>query len=261
MSRNRTRLVAALLLMLSTTPAGATTCHAESGDRRVALLELYTSEGCDSCPPADRWVSGLAERGLGHERMVTLGFHVDYWNYLGWKDPYARAEYSARQQAASRRNQARVVYTPQLLLDGKDYRRGTFREDIPDRVGELNRITPTARIRLWMTAGTADMLSVEGTVAVDAPERADVRAYLALYENKLSSAVTSGENRGKRLRHDNVVRELAGPYAVDALGTAMLAHRFKLAPGWKPADLHIAAFVQNERTGAVLQALAGAYCR
>jgi len=261
MPHNRTRLIAALMMTLSAAPAGATTCHAESGDRRVALLELYTSEGCDSCPPADRWVSGLAERGLGPGRLVTLGFHVDYWNYLGWKDPYARAEYSVRQQAASRRNQAHVVYTPQLLLNGKDYRRGTFREDIADRVSALNRIAPTARIRLKMTAGTANLLSVEGSVAVDAPERGDARAYLALYEDNLSSAVTSGENRGKRLRHDNVVRELAGPYAVDAGGAAMLAHRFKLAPGWKPADLRIAAFVQNERTGEVLQALAAAYCR
>lgn len=255
------RLAATIAMILAASPAGAATCNAESGDRRVALLELYTSEGCDSCPPADRWVSGLMERGLGPERVVTLGFHVDYWNYLGWKDPYARAEYSARQQAASRRNQARVVYTPQLLLDGRDYRRGTFREDFADRVGALNRAAPQARIRLKMTAETADALSIEGTVAVDARERGDTRAYLALYENGLSSAVTSGENRGKRLRHDKVVRELAGPYAIDARGSAVLAHRFKLAHGWKPANLHVAAFVQNERTGEVLQALAASYCR
>ncbi len=261
MSPTHARLAAVIAMLLATSPATAVSCSADSGDRRVALLELYTSEGCDSCPPTDRWVSGLAARGLGPERVVTLGFHVDYWNYLGWRDPYARAEYSQRQRAASQRNRARVVYTPQLLLDGKDYRRGRFREDFADRVGALNRTAPKARIRLQLTAGAVDSLSVEGTVAVDAPERGDTRVYLALYENALSSAVTSGENKGKRLRHDNVVRELAGPYAVDARGAAMLSHRFKLAPGWKPADLHVAAFAQNERTGDVLQALAASYCR
>jgi hypothetical protein len=255
------RFAAVMVLILAASPADAVTCTAESSERRVALLELYTSEGCDSCPPADRWVSGLVERGLGPERVVILGFHVDYWNYLGWRDPYAKSEYSQRQRAASQRNQARVVYTPQLLLDGKDYRRGAFREDFAGRVGALNRAAPKARIRLKMSVGDADTLSIEGTVAVGAPERNDTRAYLALYENNLSSAVTSGENRGKRLRHDNVVRELAGPFAMDAQGSVMLAHRFKLAPGWKPANLHVAAFAQNERTGEVLQALATATCR
>ncbi len=262
MSRNTTRLAAAIVMILATSPADAATCSAESGDRRIALLELYTSEGCDSCPPADRWVSGLAERGLGADRVVTLGFHVDYWNYLGWKDPYARAEYSARQQAASRRNQARAVYTPQLLLNGRDYRRGALREDFADRVGVLNQAAPKAQISIRIADVPADALSIEGKAVVpDASGRGDARVYLALYENNLSSQVTSGENRGKRLRHDNVVRELAGPYAVDAGGSAAFSHRFKLASDWKRADLRVAAFVQNERNGEVLQALAAGTCR
>ena len=73
--------------------------HRASGELRVPVLELYTSEGCDSCPPADRWVSGLPARGLAADRVVTLAFHVDYWNHLGWADPYARAEFSERQRA------------------------------------------------------------------------------------------------------------------------------------------------------------------
>lgn len=244
------------------TTAGAENCSVESNSRRVALLELYTSEGCDSCPPTDRWVNGLPQRGLGADRVVTLGFHVDYWDYLGWKEPYARAEYSARQRAASQRNHARVVYTPQLLLDGRDYRRGALRDDFDDRVGVLNETAPKARISLRIANAPADFLSVEGkAIVVDASGRGDARAYLALYENDLSSQVTSGENRGKRLRHDNVVRELAGPYFVDAGGTAAINHRFKLAPDWKRADLRVAAFVQNERNGEVLQVLAAGNCR
>ena len=259
-----TRVLACLLAsaVLLATGAGAAQCAADSGARRVPLLELYTSEGCDSCPPADRWVSALAQRGLSAERVLTLGFHVDYWNYLGWNDPYARAEFSARQRAASRRNHARVVYTPQLLLNGKDYRRGAFRDSFADEIAVLNGSKPGARISIKATTVPPGTLSIEGTALVpDATARSNTGVYLALYENNLSSRVKAGENKGKHLRHDFVVRELAGPYPVDHNGTAPLHKRFTLDAPWKLEHLHIAAFVQNERTGDVLQAIALPYCR
>jgi hypothetical protein len=236
-------------------------CVAESGPRRVALLELYTSEGCDSCPPTDRWVSALAQRGLDRDRVVTLGFHVDYWNYLGWNDPYGRAEHSARQRIANQRIKARVVYTPQLLLNGADYRSGRIREDVADRVSAINQGKPPASIRLKAGA-SGGVLAAEGVAAVaDPAQRNDARAYVALYENNLSTDIKAGENRGKRLRHDYVVRALAGPFPVDSRGEIALNHRFALDPGWKIADLHLAAFVQNEITGDVLQALTLPYCK
>lgn len=262
MSLNRARLFTAIMMTLVAASTDAATCTAESGTRRVALLELYTSEGCNSCPPADHWVSTLPQRSLGPERVVTLGFHVDYWNYLGWNDPYAKADFSARQQAASRRNQARVVYTPQLLLNGRDYRRGAFKDDFANRVGALNQEKPKARVSLKLSAGQPGVLFVQGTAEVlDAAERSDAYAHLALYENNLSSQVAAGENRGKRLRHDFVVRELAGPYPADARGAITLGYRFKLDSRWKPADLHVAAFVQNSRSSDVLQAIAVPYCK
>lgn len=249
------------MLAMTLSEATLAQCTAESGARRVALLEHYTSEGCDSCPPADRWVSSLAGRGLGLERVVTLGFHVDYWNYLGWSDPFARAEYSLRQRVASRRNQARVVYTPQLLLNGRNYRRGVIREDITDRVMAFNRDMPKARISLRIAADPPDSISVQGAATVpDRAARDRARAYVALYENNLATQVAAGENRGKHLRHDYVVRNLSGPYSLDAQGSAALIQRYRLAPGWKPRDLHIAAFVQDESSGDVLQALAIPYC-
>jgi hypothetical protein len=256
------RLATLALLALTATGAAAAQCAAESGPRRVALLELYTSEGCDSCPPADRWVSGLAGRGLTPERVVTLGFHVDYWNYLGWNDPYARPEYSARQRAASHRNKARVVYTPQLLLNGADYRRGALGDDLADRLGAVNQGEPGARIRLKLTAQPEGTLAAQGNAVVTHPaQRNGARAWLALYENNLSTEVKAGENRGKRLRHDYVVRALAGPFPVDPAGEAAFNHRFRLDPRWKTADLALASFVQNENTGDVLQVLALPYCR
>src|SRR5690349_5762498 len=197
-------LIGTLALAVPGSGAGAASCTAESGARRVALLELYTSEGCDSCPPADRWVSALPGRGLDTGRVVTLGFHVDYWNYLGWSDPFARADYSARQRAASQRNRSTVDYTPQLLLNGADYRRGFFKDDIVDRVKAVNEQRPGARISLKLTTGTG-VLSVQGAALVsEVSRRADAQAFLAVYEDKLATAVSSGENRGKQLRHDYV---------------------------------------------------------
>lgn len=250
------------MLAFAAPGAGAAQCAAESGPRRVALLELYTSEGCDSCPPADRWVSSLAARGLEPGRVVTLGFHVDYWNHLGWNDPFARAEYSARQRAANQRNRASFVYTPQLLLNGADYRRGTFTDDISDRVNAINQDRPGARISLKLATGSAAEISVQGTAAVPEVSRRDgAQAYLAVYENHLANAVTAGENRGKQLRHDFVVRALAGPFPVDARGEAAFVHRFPLDPAWKNADLRVASFVQSRQTGEVLQALEAPVCR
>lgn len=262
MGRNLPRLAAAFTLALAAASTHAAGCSAESGVRRVALLELYTSEGCNSCPPADRWVSGLPGRGYTADRIVALAFHVDYWNNLGWPDPFSRPQYSERQRAASIRNRARVVYTPQLLLNGKDYRRGIVLEDFGERVGTLNRDTARATIRMRMHAEGATALGVTGTARVtDAAARSGAQAFLALYENNLSNVVIAGENRGKRLHHDFVVRELAGPFAVDSAGEARLERRFSLDPRWKSGDLHLAGFVQDERSGDVLQALAMAVCR
>jgi hypothetical protein len=250
------------MLAFAVTDAAAALCAAESGARRVALLELYTSEGCDSCPPADRWISALPARGLDPERVVTLGFHVDYWNYLGWNDPFAKTEYSIRQRAASQRNKARVVYTPQLLLNGADYRRGNFKDDFADRVNTINQKQPGARISLKLATGSAGELSVQGAVAVaDAAQKTAAQVHLAVYENNLANAVTSGENRGKQLRHDFVVRVLAGPFPVGPTGEVMFTHRFRLDTSWKSADLRVVSFVQNEITGDVLQALALPVCR
>lgn len=236
--------------------AQAAQCTAASGERRVPLLELYTSEGCDSCPPADRWLSGLPGRGFNPERVVALAFHVDYWNYIGWVDPFAQKRYSERQRQAAARNQSRFVYTPQFMVNGKDYRRGTFRDDFGEKVASVNREKPRADLRLTLDL-SKDALAVSGSAVIaDATERAQAQTWLALYENNLASNVTAGENRGKHLAHDFVVRDIIGPLAVDAQGRVALDHRFKLDPRWKQKDLGVAAFVQNARSGDVLQALA-----
>ncbi|HEX7689005.1 MAG TPA: DUF1223 domain-containing protein, partial [Burkholderiaceae bacterium] len=119
------RLVAAFaVLALIATAAGAAqdgppaprACTARSGPHVPAVVELYTSEGCSSCPPAERWLARLA----GRDDVIALAFHVDYWDGLGWKDRFAQPQFTQRQDASRRTSGARFAYTPQVILDGRD---------------------------------------------------------------------------------------------------------------------------------------------
>jgi len=233
----------------------AVECTASSGPLRVAVLELYTSEGCDSCPPADRWVSELPARKLTADRVIALAFHVDYWNDLGWIDPFSQSQFSARQRQQSRRRGASFVYTPQLLLNGQDYRRAVLFDDFESKVKTFNQLKPQAQIRLRLT-GSADALDSQVDVNAENARQLRAEVYLALFENNLATAVKAGENKGRMLTHDFVVREFVGPLALDDKGRLSYTHHFALDASWKPHDLHLAAFVQDPRSGEVLQALA-----
>ena len=226
-------------------------CTATSGPGTAALVELYTSEGCSSCPPADRWLSALREARLAPDRLVPLALHVDYWDYIGWHDPFAQALFSARQRELAAVHRARVVYTPQVMLAGKDYRWSS--RSLADSVAAVNATAARARITLALnpaSGGTA----LRATARVAERKAAkDAALYVSRYENGLSNQVSAGENRGRTLSHDFVAREWWGPFVFDAAGEATLERSLdvqRLARGG------IAAFVQDRRTGEVLQALA-----
>jgi len=232
----------------------ASQCSAQSGPRTVALVELYTSEGCDSCPPADRWLQGLGTRGFAPGRVVPLALHVDYWDYIGWKDPYAQRRFSDRQRRLAQVLRARVIYTPQVMLQGKDFRRwpgGAFEEAL----AQINARPPKASIALSIEPGPKDALLTQVRAELlDAAQAADAELYLARYENKLVSRVAAGENRGHTLEHGYVVFEWLGPIAFSA-GTIAETRSLPLPPKAVPAHSGVAAFVQNRRTAEVLQAL------
>lgn len=230
------------LCALAAPAVHAGTCTAASGETRNRLLELYTSEGCSSCPPADRWLSQLpANRGV-----VPLAFHVDYWDRLGWRDPFAQAAFSHRQRA--RNSGSGWVYTPQVMLDGEDFR-GWHRGLPPG-----SNAPAQASLALTITQ-TPDRIDIQadGRLADQAAGR-DAKLYLALFENRLASSVTAGENARRTLHHDHVVRELAGPFDLHRA-----RHGFQLQPGWKAAGLGVAAFILDKE-GGTLQALARPSC-
>jgi len=230
------------LIALLAPAVHAATCSAISGDARNRLLELYTSEGCSSCPPADRWLSQLPRDG----GVVPLAFHVDYWDRLGWHDPFAQAAFSQRQR--DRNRGAGWVYTPQVMLDGEDYR--AWHRGLPARPNAP--VQASLALTLDQTPERIDV-QAESRFAAPAVGR-DARLYLALFENRLSSNVSAGENARRTLQHDHVVRQLAGPF-----GPGRARHRFRLQAGWKAADLGVAAFMLDAK-GATLQALARPGC-
>ena len=252
--------VVALTLISLRSLAASESCEAQSAATRVTVLELYTSEGCNSCPPADRWVSALPAKGFTPDRVIPLAFHVDYWDQLGWPGRLAKAQFSARQRMQADRNRASIVYTPQLLLNGTDYRSSFSDIRFGDRVNELNRLTSAADLVLRQRA-VASGIEVELDSRLTQPAFAGVsRTYLAITENRLQSAIKAGENRGKLLHHDFVVRELAGPLPMDEAGRLHWASALALPPDWKRSDLALVAFVQDAHSGEILQALHAPLC-
>ena len=194
-----------VLLCLASFGVNAGQCQANSPKTTTALVELYTSEGCDSCPPADRWLSSLGPRGYAPDRVVPVALHVDYWDYIGWKDPYARQAHSLRQRKMAQLARSAAIYTPQVLLQGQDFR--GWRDTAFDAaVAKINARPAKARISLTLDTGRRDAFEVAATAELEntAPDAA-LALFLGAYENKLVSEVKAGENRGKTLPHDYVV--------------------------------------------------------
>ena len=243
------------LALLQAFPAFAVECSARSGPHTTALVELYTSEGCDSCPPADRWLSSLASRGHAPDRVVPIALHVDYWDYIGWKDPYAKALFSSRQRRLAQVMRAKIVYTPQVLLQGEDFRRW-HTPAFDEAVARINARPGRAKIELVLQKASGGLFPVEARVEVLEPsQRADAGLYLAAYENKLVSAVEAGENRGKTLLHDYVAFEWVGPLTFGPEGRLRVTKALPLLPRAVAANSGVIAFVQNRATAEVLQAL------
>jgi hypothetical protein len=231
-------------------------CEATSPAHRVALVELFTSEGCSSCPPADRWLSSLAGAGVGFDRVVPLALHVGYWDYIGWKDPYAKPVFTDRQRRYARARGAGSVYTPQVVLDGRDYRAWGAQAGFERDVAAINAQPAPVRLSL-AAARSGDTLTVRVQALPGTPsgpsEPGDTLT-LAVFEDGLSSPVTRGENAGATLRHDRVVRQWVGQIPFDAAAPAV-ERRIDLPAGLRSGRAGVAAFVQRA-DGAVLQAVA-----
>lgn len=201
------------------------------------VLELFTSQGCSSCPPADRLLSELVATGSAADRPVLpLSFHVDYWNDLGWTDPFSLPRWSARQQEYAAALGERGVYTPQVVIGGRAHVVGSDRRALFKAVAKAPPVRALNVDATW----TASELRVRARGAAAGEE-----LWLALWEDGLASEVKRGENRGSTLRHDHVVRRLV---PLDQDGIAAI----ELDSSWK--RLGGAVFAQRRSDRAILAA-------
>jgi hypothetical protein len=231
-----------IALALAATPAPDSGCVAESGRDRPHLVELYTSEGCSSCPPAERWVSSL----VADDSQIGLEFHIDGWDSLGWPDPFADPRWSERQRTLAERGSAGIVYTPQIAVDGRIWK------NWPAKPVPTVAVVERPDLKLAVARDNGLRVTVDG----ETKSLLTLRTFVALTENGLTSEVAAGENRGKRLEHDQVVRDLAGPLAFPHAEATLDA-----PPHLNASNASIVAFTENSN-GDVVQVvrLALAHC-
>ena len=187
------RLSAALILILPTM------APADEVDHGV-VVELFTSQGCSSCPPADKFLHELASR----EGVIPLALHVDYWDYIGWKDIFARPDNTKRQHAYAIAAGRRSVYTPQMIVQGHEDVVGNHPVDVSDLIRRHAAAVPPVRLNLERSGGRL-VISAEATGPVPAP----MVVHLVRYEPNADVTITRGENAGRTLSYANIVRDWA----------------------------------------------------
>jgi hypothetical protein len=233
---------------------GFPSTHAGTPVKRIpVLVELFTSVGCSYCPPADQVLAQLAGDNLvdGIE-VVAMSEHVDYWNRLGWSDPFSGAQFSMRQSEYAQAFRNRDIYTPQMVVDGQVEFVGSNRGRAIQAVEHAAQI-PKASITITQIGRDKEMMKLQ--VSVDAmgllrSEPADV--FLAVTENNLFTNVERGENQGRRLMHAAVVRKLS------LIGKISEGRSFSAAPvvqvdrQWKDKDLRAIVFVQATKDRRIL---------
>jgi hypothetical protein len=245
----------AAMALASTVAPAAEICRAVSPPYTVALIELYTSQGCSSCPPADQWLSQLRplEAPL---HAVPLALHVGYWDYIGWKDPFARKEFNERQRRLASHNGSGTVYTPEVFLGGSELADWGHREQFAAALKAVNGRTAKANIDLqahWIASTSGDRrdqrLAVQVNWSADASAR-DPQLLLAVKRSGYLTDVRAGENNGNRLRNDHVVRAWDGPFPSQRQPLAT-----EIQVPADTGDATLVAIAQDASSGTVLQAL------
>jgi hypothetical protein len=237
--------------------AAATLPQATTATPPAVLVELFTSEGCSTCPPADKLLADLDQnQPIKGVQIIALSEHVDYWNRLGWKDPFSSAEFSKRQLGYREAFGLKDVYTPQVIVDGRTEFVGgklaTAREAIIQAAGSP-KATLRLAIKLSASRSVTLTMQVENLPEVAAGDTADVM--LAITESNLLSNVTKGENAGRKLIHSAVTRKLLRIGSVTNK-TFNAEKTFELDSAWNRANLKAVTFVQERLSRRVLGAAA-----
>ncbi|HZF37501.1 MAG TPA: DUF1223 domain-containing protein [Blastocatellia bacterium] len=230
------------------------------GVRSPVIVELFTSEGCSSCPPADAVLAQLQKtQPVEGAEVIALSEHVDYWNYIGWSDPFSSAAFSARQDAYAKALGQESVYTPQMIVDGQTGFVGSGMNKALEAIAKA-ALSPKADVRIVISKTQNEKnhqaiklgVSVKNVPQVNRGDVAEV--ILAITEDDLSSNVSRGENSGRKLAHTSVVREMRALGRVDPAKTFDSETTAAIANGWKRDDLRVVVFLQERAHRRVLGA-------
>jgi hypothetical protein len=226
-----------------------------AAQRKAVVVELFTSEGCSSCPPADELLARLENHTANGAQIIPLGFHVDYWDYQGWRDRFSSHLYTQRQETYAARFRLGGPYTPQMVVDGQ-------REFVGNDSGRaqaaiMQAATQAQQVDLQLSWTAAGKLLVNATSPDNVPA---AEILLAVTEDNLSSNVGAGENQGHVLHHAAVVRELRH---VGQLRKGQFQTELTVKPekDWKANDLHVTVFIQSAEGGPILGAGSIAFAR
>lgn len=247
-------LVAAFAQTASTDPKVPMATSA-AGASPAVLVELFTSEGCSTCPPADKLLSDLDQtQPVKGVQVIALSEHVDYWNRLGWKDPFSSAQFSQRQTDYARALGIEDFYTPQMIVDGRTEFVGSRLGTALDAIAKAAR-SPKANVILAIKMPAANSFTltvqVENLPPISRGDKGDVM--LAITESGLLSKVARGENSGRELAHSSVTRKLIKIGAVEGK-TFNAETTVRLEPSWRRQQLKAVVFVQERSSRRVLGA-------
>lgn len=233
-------ILVALLLPRAIRPAAM-----PSPARKAVVVELFTSEGCSSCPPADALLGRLRQENFADGlEVIPLGLHVDYWNFQGWTDRFSSAGYTERQENYARRFHVEGPYTPQIVVDGSTEFVGNDAAHARQAIMEAALRPAPADVQV--SSGGEDKVQI----SIKAPQGANGEVVLAYTEDNLATKVGAGENQGRELRHSAVVRELR-PLGHLRNGIFEAAVPLKLKNDWKRNDVRVVVFLQESNNGAI----------
>jgi len=227
------------------------------GTAAPVLVELFTSEGCSSCPPADELLARLEQtQPVAGAEIIALSEHVDYWNRLGWADPYSSAEFSERQNSYARAFDTDDIYTPQMIVDGRVQFVGSNRDRARQAITDASR-SAKARVQISLRGATVDSanlaISISDLQSAWTGDSAEV--LLAITESGLRSSVSRGENAGRSLHHTAVVRALSSLGNIDSQSKSFSAEPVvRIEEKWKRENLKAVVFVQERASRRVLGA-------
>jgi hypothetical protein len=230
-------------------------------DRRPVVVELFTSEGCSTCPPADALLAKLEDRQpVEGAHVIALEEHVDYWNQQGWIDPYSSAEWTERQREYVSKFKSGEVYTPQMVVDGQQQFVGS-RESDAEQAIQQSASRPKTEVTVTAQPPTKDRIQqfqVRVGKLIGNEDRDTAEIWLAVTEQGLESAVSNGENAGKNLRHSSALRTLRKIGVAPAGGESSSAFEaspvVKFKSDWKKQNIQIVVFVQEKKSRRILGA-------